>query len=75
MSQLPPNTVYFQTPTCQMCGQSTALMVDEEKLRRWQAGAYIQDVFPELGAEVREQMISGTHPDCWDELIDGEEDA
>jgi hypothetical protein len=29
----------------------------------------IQDVFPELNADEREFMISGTHPACWDEMF------
>jgi hypothetical protein len=32
-------------------------------------GMFIQDVFPELNADEREFMISGTHPACWDEMF------
>jgi hypothetical protein len=32
-------------------------------------GMLIQDVFPDLDADEREFMISGTHPVCWDEMF------
>lgn len=66
-------TINYQTPTCQVCGNSTTLMLDEEKVRRWRAGEFAQDVWPELNAANREQIISGTHLDCWEELF-GDED-
>ena len=36
-------------------------------------GPFIQDAWPESTAEQREQVISGTHPECWNEMF-GEED-
>lgn len=33
----------------------------------------VQKVFPELSAEIREMLISGICPKCWDEMF-GEED-
>lgn len=37
-------------------------------------GKYIQDVFPDLSAEEREFMISGTHAVCWNEAFNEEEE-
>lgn len=38
-------------------------------------GKFIQDVFPELNADEREFMISGTHSVCWNEMFkDNEEE-
>ena len=33
-----------------------------------------QQAFPELPTEIREQLISGTHPKCWDEMFSDEEE-
>ena len=32
-------------------------------------GKYIQDVFPDLDADEREFMISGTHSVCWNDMF------
>jgi len=38
-------------------------------------GKFIQDVFPDLDADEREFMISGTHSVCWNEMFaDNEEE-
>jgi hypothetical protein len=29
----------------------------------------IQDVFPELSNELREQIMTGTHPECWNTMF------
>jgi hypothetical protein len=35
----------------------------------WQAGELIQNALPELSADQRELIISGTCGDCWDEMF------
>lgn len=32
-------------------------------------GAHAQEAFPNMSIELREQIISGTHPKCWDEMF------
>jgi hypothetical protein len=34
-----------------------------------QLGGAIQDAYPEMSIGLREQMITGTHPKCWDEAF------
>jgi len=34
----------------------------------YEKGALMQEAFPNLSLEMREQLISGTHPDCWVEM-------
>jgi hypothetical protein len=46
------------------------MAVGKEGLALRQAGAYVQDAFPYLSAPEREQLISGTHPKCWDEMFE-----
>jgi len=48
------------------CGKSHTLSVDEDGLINWQNGMHIQNALPELTAEKRELLISGTCPICWD---------
>lgn len=67
------STTKFTTKPCQVCSETSEFELDTEKLRQWEGGAFAQDVFPEMSAAEREQLISGTHPACWDELF-GEED-
>jgi hypothetical protein len=43
--------------------------VTEEAYQRWLAGAYIQDVFPDLSLDDRERFISGYCTPCWDQLF------
>lgn len=65
------------TPPCVLCGERGIVEgVSQEAALRWEAGALIQDAFPHLSPETREQMISGTHPACWAALFSpSEEDA
>jgi hypothetical protein len=61
--------VTVETKRCQHCGDTGVLAVSKDGLALRQAGAYVQDAFPELSAPLREQLISGTHPECWDEMF------
>lgn len=49
------------------------MTVWEDDYKRYLAGAYIQDAFPDLLAPAREQIMSGIHPKCWIEIF-GEDD-
>ena len=60
------------TPTCFACGEAGVLYVSLPNLLAWQAGALIQDAFPALNVDAREQLISGTHPACWDAMFSEE---
>jgi hypothetical protein len=64
------------SPPCSLCQKTSEFALDAEKVKQWREGAFIQDVFPELTASQREQIISGTHPKCWEILFsEDEEDA
>jgi hypothetical protein len=60
-----------RTPTCIICGVASLVVVDEEKFKN---GAHVQDAFPRMPAMIREMFITGTHPDCWDEMF-GKDDG
>ena len=44
------------------------------KLDTLEIGAYIQDALPELDADKREQLITGTCPSCWTRMFGEERD-
>ena len=62
------NTVNIKT-VCPLCEKETIITVDKEKFEKYQNGALIQNCFPELSPEVREQLISGICPDCWNTFV------
>jgi len=68
------NTVTVQTPLCYHCKMYGEVVVDREGYDKWIAGYLIQDALPELSIALREQMISGTHEKCWDEMMKPLED-
>ena len=54
------------TPACGICGEASAVEVDEAALARREAGAKIQDAFPDMTPAEREVLVTGTHPACYD---------
>lgn len=61
------NTTYVvETPICFVCGENGFVEVPMEGFLRRQLGALIQDAYPEIGVELREQMMTGIHPKCWE---------
>jgi len=65
------------TKECVHCGQTGTVMVDPEKyieftqtprhLRR-----LIQDIFPDHSRAEREQLMTGVHPKCFEDMFIGE---
>lgn len=67
----------YETLPCCVCKETSMLIVDLEKIARWEAGGHAQNVWPEMDADERELLITGTHPKCWDDFFsdDGEWEA
>lgn len=59
------------TPRCPECSEAGILQIPADGWDAWQAGALIQDAFPELSADIREQLNTGYHPDCWETAFGG----
>jgi hypothetical protein len=57
------------TTTCSMCKEKSELVVDSVSFFAWRGGKFVQDAFPELTADEREKLISGTCPSCWEEMF------
>lgn len=61
------------TEGCVICGERTYLTLNRDSYTQWTNGVYAQDAFPNMTADERELLISGTHPLCFDELFGTEE--
>jgi hypothetical protein len=57
------------TPPCIHCGKTGTVNANPDGITKWRQGALIQHALPELDDDQAEQLINGTHPDCWDELF------
>ena len=63
-------------PPCPMCGKRSVLDgVDALGYLEWtELGKEIQNALPQLDADQRELLISGTHAHCWQRLFGSEEE-
>jgi hypothetical protein len=60
--------------TCGICGSGYSIACSEEQYRQYLAREKnIQDIFPELSADIRELLLSGICGTCYDKLC-GDED-
>ena len=55
----------IRTPQCPLCHKGGDIQVSNTSYDNWKSGVTIQKALPELSSEIREQIISGTHPECW----------
>jgi hypothetical protein len=68
------DTIVVKTKTCTVCGEYEVWSLDRQAVTKWQEGEYIQNAFPDMSAEDRELLISGTHPACWNKLFPREDE-
>lgn len=68
------DTITIPTPVCPVCGNIDHVEVRRSDLDRWRDGALIQQAFPEMPAEQREQLRTGLHAACWDTLFPDDDD-
>lgn len=62
-----PSRVNLITKTCPRCGRSGSVVVSLSDYNKYKNGARIQDAFPNTSPELREQILTGYHPNCWDD--------
>lgn len=53
---------------------SLDLDITEEQVAAWQAGAYIQNAFPNLSPDEREFLKTGITAEEWEAMFGGEEE-
>ena len=68
-TQINDNEVIINTRSCMHCGQTGELVVRYESVEMRQSGMSVQEAFWYLAAPQREQIISGTHPHCWEQMF------
>ena len=66
--------MWVRTPPCCCCGRLGEILVSVDGYAAWRDGTLIQDAMPELAPEYREQLMTGTHPACWDAMFGNEEE-
>jgi hypothetical protein len=59
--------IMIQTPMCPVCMRRGLIQVDPLEWERYLEGRLIQQCLTNSVAE-REQIITGTHPGCFDKL-------
>lgn len=67
-------TIKVETTPCIACQKRSEMVVSEAGWAAFMKGALVQQAFPEMSADQRELLISGTHPKCWDEMFAGVEE-
>ena len=68
------DTVDVDTKPCMMCGETSKVKMLVHHYLEWQNGGLIDQVCPEMPKETREMLISGTHPECWEKMFEGNEE-
>ena len=61
----------YTTKPCIHCHKAGTVELHMDDVLAWHRGRLAQQAFPYLEADEREQVISGTHPACW-ELMFGQ---
>lgn len=65
----------YVPPQCFLCDKPPRVMLlDTAAFSRWENGALIQDAFPDMPADEREELKTGTHAECWARMF-GDDDA
>ncbi len=57
------------TPTCPHCGYGGEMPLTPAELALLNAGIPVHEAVQRLDRSDREQLISGTHPECWTDLF------
>jgi len=67
----------INTPRCWQCGKTGELQISSDiyfaGIKKLDEGALIQNAFPSLSSEQREQIMTGIHPECWKKMFPPEQ--
>ena len=64
-------SIYEISKKCPHCKERSFFAFNKEEYERlFVKNEFVHVVFPDLSAEEREVMISGTHPKCWNEMFE-----
>lgn len=63
------NNVYVDVK-CPQCGKIHTLEMTKEQYSQYKSGeGYIQDIFSDWDPSIREMLISGICPNCWNKIF------
>ena len=55
---------------CPECGKVIEISMTFEQYKKWKYKEdLVQNIFPELSKEIREVLISGICPTCWEKMF------
>lgn len=54
---------------CNVCKHSITFSVSENGYKQFLKGTHVQKALPGVAAGLREMLLSGICPKCWDELF------
>ena len=65
------------TPKCIHCNKTGTMMVNKDAYKEFtqtprHLRRLIQDIFPSYSRGQREQLLTGVHPECFDDMFRGE---
>ena len=63
------------TKHCLFCLGETKLYLNGADIKAYNAGAFVQDVWPDKSMGFRETIITGTHGFCFDEAFKEDDDG
>lgn len=60
---------------CPHCNNSYEVPITEAEFLNWDfQTTYVQDAFPQLPPEQREQLVTGICPECWNQIFPEEDE-
>jgi len=62
-------SVTIRTYPCPECRQDTFFQVSMSDWQRYEDGAFVQVAFPNVSSDMRERLVSGICPKCWDKMF------
>lgn len=69
-----PLVIDVTCPKCIVCGEQETITVLKKQFDAWRDGVYVQNAFPDLTADQRELLVTGTHSACWDAIAPEDDD-
>jgi len=72
--------IAYETKECPFCLKGGTVEVDEQEIKDYDENKnndasrlrFVQNALVTASSSVREQVMSGIHPDCWDEFVGDE---
>jgi hypothetical protein len=62
------------TKKCVWCGEQGIVQIEEMELYKYLRGTPANEAFVSLPVGLRNQFLTGTHPECWEKYRDEDED-